>query len=56
MEGSEADDWATAVAGGSEEVVGQVLAMRAVLFAADSAVGIMRNRGDNTNYRKPCRA
>ena len=24
MEGSKADDWATAIAGGSEEVVGQV--------------------------------
>ena len=39
MEGSEADDRATAIAGRSEEVVGEVLAMRAVLFAADSAVG-----------------
>ena len=42
MEGSEGDDWATANAGGSEEVVDEVLAMRAVLFAADSAVGMMR--------------
>jgi len=52
VEGSEGDDWATAIAGRGEEVVGEVLAMRAVLFAADSAVGTMRNRGDNTNYRK----
>ena len=52
MEGSERGGWATAIAGGSEEVVGEVLAKRAVLFAADSAVGTMRNRGDNTNYRK----
>jgi hypothetical protein len=41
-----------AIVGGSEEAVGEVLAMRAVLFAADSAVATMRNRGDNTNYRK----
>jgi hypothetical protein len=34
VEGSEADDRATAIAGRSEEVVGEVLAMRAVLFAA----------------------
>ena len=52
MEGSEGDGWTPIVAGGSEEVVGEVLAMRAVLFAADSAVGIMRNHGDSTNYRK----
>src|SRR6516225_4461668 len=46
------EDWTTAIAGGGEEVVGEVLAVRAVLFAADSAVGTMRNRGDSTNYRK----
>ena len=32
VEGSEGDGWATAIAGGGKAVVGEVLAMKAVLF------------------------
>jgi hypothetical protein len=47
---------ASAVASGSEEVVGEVLAMRAVLFAADSAVGDHEKSRRQHQLSKACRA